>query len=479
MWRALNVYAEPRMALLFVLGFSSGLPILLVFSTLGIWLTEVGIDKSMVGAFALASTPYSFKFLWAPLVDQLRLPVLERLLGRRRAWMLASQVALFFAIGALAFSAPVGFRLELLGLSWSTAENVARAAALAITVAALSATQDIVLDAYRVEILDRSEQAAGSAVFVFGYRMGMLMAGAGALVLATRFEAGADLLGIHAMLDGLGLPVTPWAATYFAMAACMAPGIVATVLGRRPPVHAEQSRERGTGIGERFASVLRRAVVEPFAAFVRNRGGGLWVAVLVFVLMFKLSDALAAVLRNPFLIDVGFAKGQIAAIAQTYGMVASIVGALLGGWLVKAFGLKRGLWASLLLMIVSNLFFAIQARLGADAGFLVLTITVENLTGGFGTAAFVAYLSLLCDVRYTATQYALLTSLSSVGRTMVGASTGVFAEAWGWEAFFVMTAVAGAPAVLVLYVLSRMGRLGVEPPDGEQAGGQGVEAGGT
>ena len=183
---------------------------------------------------------------------------------------------------------------------------------------------------------------------------------------------------------------------------------------------------------------------------------------LTFVLLFKLSDALAAVLRNPFLIDVGFEKAQIAAIAQTYGMVASIVGALLGGFLVKAMGLKRGLWLSLLLMIASNLLFAAQARLGADAGFLVATITVENLTGGFGTAAFVAYLSLLCDVRYTATQYALLTSLSSVGRTMVGASTGIYADAYGWESFFVMTAVAGLPAIAVLLVLARIGRLGLE-----------------
>lgn len=447
------------MALLFALGFSSGLPILLVFSTLGIWLTEVGVDKSTVGAFALASTPYSFKFLWAPLVDQLRLPLLEAAFGRRRAWMLVSQVALVVAIAALATTAPAGYTFDLLGLSWTSASNVAATAALAITVAALSATQDIVLDAYRVEILDRSEQAAGSAVFVFGYRMGMLMAGAGALLLATRFESGAALPLVSTLV---GRELGVWESTYVVMAACMGVGLTATLLAPRSPQRVEERIAADATFGQRAAAVMRRAVVEPFSAFVRNRGGGLWIAVLTFVLLFKLSDALAAVLRNPFLIEIGFAKSQIAAIAQTYGMVASIVGALLGGFLVKAMGLRRGLWLSLLLMIASNLLFAVQARLGPDPGFLVATITIENLTGGFGTAAFVAYLSLLCDVRYTATQYALLTSLSSVGRTMVGASTGVFAEAYGWESFFVMTAVAGIPAVAILWMLNRTGRIGVE-----------------
>ena len=325
----------------------------------------------------------------------------------------------------------------------------------------MSATQDIVLDAYRVEVLDRSEQAAGSAVFVFGYRIGMLMAGAGALFLASRFEVGGDFAGLRALTTFVGAPVTPWGLTYIAMAATMGIGLVATLLAPEPDRPRTQLTQ-GLSFAKSAAEVFDRAVVQPFAAFVENRKGGLWVLVLTFVLLFKLSDALAAVLRNPFLIDVGFQKTQIAAIAQTYGMVASIVGALLGGLLVKAMGLKRGLWLSLILMIFSNLLFAAQARLGANAEFLVATITVENLTGGFGTAAFVAYLSLLCDVRFTATQYALLTSLSSVGRTLVGASTGVYADAYGWESFFIMTAVAGIPAIAVLGLLHRIGKLGIE-----------------
>lgn len=446
------------MALLLALGFSSGLPILLVFSTLGVWLTEAGVDRSTVGALSLASTPYTFKFLWAPLIDQLRLPVLHRVLGRRRSWMLVSQIALAGALLALATSAPVGYKFDFFGLSGSMGTNVVRTGVLAVVVAALSATQDIVLDAFRVERLERSEQAAGSAVFVFGYRLGMLFAGAGALIMATRFQAGADWLGVGPVLGTLGIDATPWACTYAVMAAAMGIGIVCTLVAREPE-GAARARDREK---ESPLDVLVRAVIEPFVAFVKARPAGQWAMVLGLVLFFKLSDALAAVLRNPFLIDIGFEKTQIAEIAQLYGMIASIVGALLGGYLVKAIGLRRGLWLSLLLMIASNLFFAAQARLGADPGFLVATITVEHLTGGFGTAAFVAYLSLLCDIRYTATQYALLTSLSSIGRTIVGASTGVYADAYGWESFFVMTAVAGIPALALLGALSWFGGIGVE-----------------
>lgn len=454
------MYLTPRMLLLTVLGFSSGLPILLVFSTLSVWLTEVGVDKSTVGAFALASTPYTFKFLWAPLVDQLRLPRLSGWLGRRRSWMLLSQLALAGLLIALAASNPFGVRRSVGWVEFSASLGVRTTALLALAVAALSATQDIVLDAYRVEVLDRSEQAAGSAVFVFGYRLGMLFAGAGALYLSTYFENGGGMFGLRGLVTGLGIRPTPWALTYICMAMTMGVGMIATLLAPEKPLVRDE-RPAGTFV-EAAVDVFERAVVGPLRAFVTRRPSGLWALVLLFVLLFKLSDALAAVLRNPFLIDIGFQKTQIANIAQTYGMVASIVGALLGGWLVKAAGLKRSLWLSLVLMIVSNLLFAAQSQLGADAGFLVATITVENLTGGFGTAAFVAYLSLLCDVRFTATQYALLTSLSSVGRTMVGASTGFYADTYGWTSFFVMTAIAGIPALAVLGILHWFGKLGTE-----------------
>lgn len=460
--RGLVVYADRRMLLLFVLGFSSGLPILLVFSTLTVWLTEVGVQKSTVGTFALVSMPYTFKFLWAPLVDQIRLPYLERKLGRRRSWMLVSQLALVIAIGCLGMTRPYGMTAGLGAWSMYASTSVATTAAIALIVAALSATQDIVLDAYRVERLERDEQAAGSAVFVFGYRMGMLVAGAGALFLAEWLDGGVLAVSASGVAGRLGVEFSNWGFTYWLMALCMVPGIIGTLLGREPYDGAERG-EATSRQGFRVFGLFMRLVWHPLATFVRSRSAdGLAIAggVLAFVFLFKLSDALAAVLRNPFLIEIGFSKSEIASIAQTYGMIASIVGALLGGYLVKVLGLTRGLWLSLILMIGSNLLFAQQAALGADAGFLVLTITIENLTGGFGTAAFVAYLSLLCDVRHTATQYALLTSLSSVGRTIIGSSTGYVAEQVGWQQFFILTAVAGIPAILVLAVLHRFGPRG-------------------
>lgn len=460
--RGLVVYADRRMLLLFVLGFSSGLPILLVFSTLTVWLTEVGVQKSTVGTFALVSTPYSFKFLWAPLIDQIRLPFLERRLGRRRSWMLLSQLALMVAIGALGMTRPYGLTVGFGDWTMHASTSVAATAMIAVIVAALSATQDIVLDAYRVERLQRDEQAAGSAVFVFGYRMGMLVAGAGALFLAEWLESGALATNAAGFASRFGVEFSNWGFTYWLMALCMVPGILGTLMGREPGDTSARSEDPERG---RFGPValFRRLVWNPLATFVRSRsadGLAIAVGVLAFVFLFKLSDALAAVLRNPFLVEIGFSKSEIASIAQTYGMIASIVGALLGGYLVKVLGLTRGLWLSLLLMIGSNLLFAQQAALGADAGFLVFTITLENLTGGFGTAAFVAYLSLLCDVRHTATQYALLTSLSSVGRTIIGSSTGFVAESVGWQQFFVLTAVAGLPAIAVLGVLHRWGPRG-------------------
>ena len=431
------------MSLLFVLGFSSGLPLLLVFGTLTAWLSEVGIDKSTIGAFALASAPYSFKFLWAPLIDQARLPVLRRLLGQRRSWMLVSQLALIAAICALAFSDP--------------SESVARTGTLAVVVAFLSATQDVVLDAYRVEILAPSEQAAGSAVFVFGYRVAMLAAGAGALFLAAWFEHGGQVSALSWLATAAGSAASPWALTYAVMAALMGVGVVGTLLASEPR-HAEREAVVGPWL-DRVTTVVTRAVIEPFRDFAKRDG---WIAILLFVVLFKLADALAAAMQNPFLLEIGFAKEQIAAIAKTFGLAASIAGALLGGLLVKSLGLRRSIWITCVAMMVSNLVFAAQAVVGADASFLVLTISVENLIGGFGTATFVAYLSLLCNVRFTATQYALLTSLSSVGRTLFAAASGVAAEAYGWVGFFVWTTAAGIPALLLFAQMDRRRRTGVE-----------------
>lgn len=469
--RSLLVYADRRMLLLMALGFSSGLPILLVFTTLTVWLTEVGVDKSTVGVFALVSTPYTLKFLWAPFVDQLRIPLLARLLGRRRAWLLVSQLALIASMVAMALSSPASAALTT--------------AMLAVCVAFTSATQDIVIDAYRVERLEPDEQAAGAAVAVFGYRMAMLVSGAGALfaagffgrrgpifasleplwtsMLLTRWSELPPLLLLRPQ-GWVAAPATlAWTQTYLLMAALVLVGVVSTLLAREP----ERAAAASAALAERrsVTTVLRQAVLEPFAEFL-GRFGRIAFAVLALVVLFKLADALAAVMRNPFLLETGFTKEQIAGIAQTYGMVASIVGSLFGGLLVKRLGLQRSLWWASILMMASNLTFAAQAMIGDNPWALVAVISIENLTGGFGTTTLVAWLSALCNVRYTATQYALLTSLSAVARTWISAGSGVAAESLGWPAFFTATAVAGLPALALLLWLQRRNAL-LRLPDAE------------
>lgn len=465
---SLAVYADRRMALLLALGFSSGLPMLLVFTTLTVWLTEVGIDKSTVGVFALVSTPYTFKFVWAPIVDQLRLPALTRVLGRRRAWLLVSQLGLIVAMVAMASSSP--------------ATAVATTGAFAVCVAFASATQDIVIDAYRVELLEPDEQAAGAAVAVFGYRLAMLVSGAGALFAAGFFgRRGAVLPALDSvwtealtarwaelppllLLRPSGWMAAPatlaWSQTYLLMAALVGVGLVATLVAREP------ARSRATNDVQQerrpLAVVVRQAVLDPLTDFFRRYGAAA-AAVLVLVVLFKLADALAAVMRNPFLLEAGFSKEQIAGIAQTYGMVASIVGSLLGGLLVKRLGIQRSLWWASILMMGSNLTFALQAVVGDDPWLLTAVISVENLTGGFGTTTLVAWLSAMCNVRYTATQYALLTSLAAVARTVISAGSGVAAEALGWAPFFVGTAIAGVPALVLLLALQRSGVLARTP----------------
>lgn len=414
-WRqAVSVWRDTRILAIAVLGFSSGLPLALSFSTLSFWLKEEGLSNTSIGLFASAATPYTLKFLWAPLVDRLELPFLGRLLGRRRSWMLASQLALITSISALGVSQPAAD-------PWTTA-------VLAFAVAFCSATQDIVIDAFRVEALEPRQYAAGAAAIVFGYRIGMLVSGAGALVLAE---------------------TSSWSAVYAAMSLLMLVGVATTLAVAEP-------RVRGSGEPEllpaapaplRFARWLREAVVSPFADFMTRRR---WGTILLFVMFFKLGDALAGVMTNPFLLELGFSKSEIATVVKTYGLAATLVGAAAGGSLLAGVGMMRSLWICGLLQLVSNFAFAVQAEVGHSVPLLTVTIGLENLASGMGTAAFVAYLSSLCNVAYTATQYALLTSLMSAARTWLSSGAGVVADATDWTTFFVLTAVAAVPGLALL-----------------------------
>ena len=414
---AMAVYTDRRVVAILFLGFSSGMPLLLTFSTLSIWLAEEGISKTAIGLFALVGMPYSLKFIWAPLIDRVRLPLLTRWLGRRRGWAILTQLALMIAIVGLGSNDPANG-------AWAMA-------AWAMCVTFASASQDVVIDAYRVEILEERQYGAGAAMIVAGYRIGMLASGAGALYLAEAVS---------------------WFWVYGAMAALMVVGMLTILLNPEP----ESSRIDSPAGAGRAGPLrwLREAVVEPFAEFLR-RGG--WLPILLFVVFYKFGDSLAGIMANPFYVEIGFSKAEIASVSKVFGLGATLVGGFLGGLLVVRRGIMQSLlWCGLLQMF-SNLMFAIQAMVGHDIAMLSLTIAVENVAGGMGTAAFVAYLSSLCNIAYTATQYALLSSLMALARTALSAPGGAVAESTSWVSFFLITTIAALPGLMLLWWLIRRG----------------------
>ncbi|WP_300296983.1 AmpG family muropeptide MFS transporter [Ferrovibrio sp.] len=430
---ALAVYRDRRVLAIAILGFASGLPLALTGQTLQAWLTESGASLKDIGLFALVGVPYTLKFVWAPLVDRLPLPLLTRWFGRRRGWLVFAQGLLMAAIAALAFSNP--------------GQALAFTALCAVAVAFASATQDIVIDAWRVEILEERQLAAGAAAIVFGYRIGMLVSSAGALYLATVFA---------------------WPLVYLAMAAILVIGVVTVFLVGEPMARPRGDAERRfaeaqawlaarphlSGATAAVMAWLYASVAGPFLQFMSRKG---WVGILLFVMLFKLGDSLAGVLATSFYLNLGFTKAEIAEVGKLYGFAATMLGLFLGGWLMQAVGLYRALWVCGILQMVSNLLFAVLAMRGHDLWFLAFTVGVENLASGMGTAALVAYLSALCDIAYTATQYALLSSLTAVARTVLSSYAGFMAESLGWPLFFLATTVAALPGLALLAWLTRRG----------------------
>ncbi|MEP9352390.1 MFS transporter [Xanthobacter sp. KR7-65] len=421
-WDAVMVYGHPSVLVVILLGFSSGLPLALTGTTLSVWMTEVGVSLGTIGLFSLVGLPYTLKFLWAPLVDALDVPLLSRLLGRRRGWLLATQIAL---LGAIAF----------LGAQDPTASPLLVVVG-ALAVATVSATQDIVVDAFRVERLDTSEQAAGMAGYVAAYRIGMLVSGAG-------------VIAIVAYLEYAGMPKDQtWFWGYICAAACVAVGMIATLMAREPKAPA---RQEGVGAVKRVAATA----VGAFGEFLAREQA---VAILLFVLLYKFCDAFAGVLTAPFVISIGFDKATYAGIVKGVGLAAALAGGFAGGFIARAYPLATCLWIGGILQILSNLAFTGQALVGVNVAALTATVVVENFTGAIGTVIFVAYLSALCGVRaHTATQYALLTALTAVGRTFLASGGGFIAEATGWPIFFVITSIAGLPGLALLAWLQLKG----------------------
>ncbi len=443
-WRdALAVYLQPRVLIVLFLGFSAGLPLALSGSTLLVWMRESGVDLGTIGLFALVGTPYTIKFLWAPVVDALDAPVLSRLLGRRRGWLVFSQLMLIAAIVLLALCNP---KISPWYLVFGGA----------LLVAAASATQDIVIDAFRIESLPESEQAAGMASYVAAYRVGMLVSTAGALYVVSGFE-----------WIGTGKDAA-WSLGYVVMAAMVTIGIVTTLIATEPERSTSAAAAHAREAGD---SPLKRVTKAAVAAFTEFLTREMAFVVLTFVVLYKLCDAFAGAMTTPFVIDLGFTRTDYANIVKGVGLAATLIGGFAGGFVALAYPLVTCLWLGAILQMGSNLVFTWLAYVGMNHWALTAAIIAENFTGAIGTVIFVAYLSALCQSPlHTATQFALLTALAAVGRTYLSAGAGFLAEASGWPMFFVISTLTAVPSLALLWWLQTRGHFRTLGPAKAKAG---------
>ena len=419
-WReTLLIYTNPRVIAMTFLGFSGGLPFLLVFSTLTAWLTEGNVSRSTIGFFAWIGITYSTKVLWAPVVDSIRVPFLTKILGQRRSWMLIGQIGIASGLVLMSLIGPS----DLLTLSFC-----------AFLVAFSSATQDVAIDAFRIESAEAEHQGAMSAAYVFGYRLALLVAGAGALYLAEYFS---------------------WTITYLVMASLMLVGVVTVVLVAEPDRQADLFPLELSAIG------LRRwftgAVVGPFVDFF-SRNGKVAFIILLFISVFRLSDIAMGIMANPFYLDMGYSKTEIANVAKVFGFFMSIAGSLICGVLVVKWGLMRPLLIGAVAVALTNLLFASLSVLEPKVSYLAIVISADNISGGFAATAFIAYLSSLTNRAYTATQYALFSSLMTLPGKFISGFSGLVVDNFGYFEFFVVAAILGIPAILLVVWLSRYER---------------------
>jgi PAT family beta-lactamase induction signal transducer AmpG len=410
-------YIRPRPLAALLLGISSGFPLALLLGTMTFWLAKVGIDKKTIGFAIGLTTPYTLKFLWAPLVDRINLPILTPLFGQRRSWLFLVQSLLFVSVWMLGASQP-----ELhLGLF----------AFWAILTAFLGATQDIIIDAYRIEILSDEELPHGTATNQLGYRIGAFIAGVGTIALASA--------------EGLNLG---WALAYGLTALCIIPGIIAAIWAG-PGLHDRAMKRVATG-----GQWLKDTIFSPFADFLKRRGA---VLILFFVLLYKVGDAMGQGMLNPMIVELGFSDTEFIAINKVLGFWGLIVGTALAAPFMAWLGMGRALFISGLMMMLSNFFFVIVALAGHSVPWLAVAIAVEQITSGIGLTVMVTYFSGLSSVAYTATQFALLSALAGVGRTWMAAPSGYLAEELGWPGFWLFTIVAAIPGMVLLWILWRRG----------------------
>jgi len=418
---AFSLYAQPRVLGMLFLGFSAGLPYLLVFSTLSAWLRDVGVANTVIGFFSWVGVTYSTKVFWSPIVDRVPLPFLTRWLGKRRSWMLVAQLGI--ASGLLAMA------------NTDIQQNLELCALFAVGVAFCSATQDIAIDAYRIEAVKLEFQGAMAAMYVLGYRLAVLCAGAGAFYLAEFFS---------------------WPFAYRVMAAGMLVGVLATLRLAEPehPARAAGQKKPGDSAAKRFVQSVSMAVVTPFTEFFSRNGGLAWV-ILLLVAVYKMSDVTMGVMANPFYLDLGFSKAEIAHVSKIFGFFMTIFGAALGGILVAKYGVMRPLLLGAVMVASTNLLFAVLAVNEPNLLLLAAVISADNLSGGLAGSVFIAYLSSLTSREHTATQYALFTSLMTLPAQLLGGFSGVIVDSHGYLMFFIYASGVGLPAIALVTWLMR------------------------
>jgi len=428
-----KVYIERRVITLFFLGFSSGLPILLVFSTLSFWLREAGVSRASIGFFSWIALAYAFKWVWSPFVDSLTLPILTKALGRRRSWLFLSQTAIILSLVGMAISDPQ--------------QNLVMFAIFAVIVAYSSATQDIVIDAYRIESASENLQAAMAASYMMGYRLAMIMAGAGSLAIAA-WASKTDAYELSA-----------WSTSYWVMAGCMGVGLITTCLCHEPKYVPDNDLPTSSNISpplyERITNWFGIALIGPFTDFF-NRYGKQALLILLLVGTYRISDIVMGIMANPFYVDMGYTKVEVAAISKVFGVIMTLVGAGLGGILLNKHSTYSILFLGAALVVITNLTFALLAILGKDLVLLTVIISLDNMSGGIATTAFITYISKLTNIKFSATQSALFTSMMLLFPKFIAGFSGIYVDNFGYVNFFVSSALVGVPVLGLIVLLKKV-----------------------
>ncbi|SNY53016.1 MFS transporter, PAT family, beta-lactamase induction signal transducer AmpG [Arsukibacterium tuosuense] len=428
----LRIYFQRQVLIIFVMGFSSGLPLMLVFGVLSFWLREADVSRADIGYFSWVAMAYAIKWLWSPLADNLKIPLLHNWLGRRRSWLLTSQVLVAIAICCMALTDPQ--------------QNLALMAGLAVLLAFSSATQDINVDAFRIESAAVEMQAALAAAYLTGYRLAMILASAGTLWLAALFSDGSDY------------DLSGWQQAYLVMGLCMLPGILTTLLSNEPASGLQQQVATEGTLAQRFIAWLKQAVIAPFTDFFNRYK---WHALLILALIacYRLTDVVMGVMANAFYVDMGYSKEEVASVSKVFGVIMTLVGAALGGILINQFGVMKVLFAGAILSAATNLLFSALSQIGYDLMWLTLVISADNLSAGIATSAFIAYLSSLVNLAFTATQYAMFSSLMLLLPKFTGGFSGQWVDQFGYSNFFIMTAAMGLPVLVLIMLLARANNL--------------------